>query len=450
MSEAYRIGAAHREITPPLGSQLAGFDARKGVSTGVHDDLFARALCVERNGVTVLLISVEVISLGRTFCTRLRKEIERLTAIPAAHIVVAATHTHCGPATHNHFYNQGQMLDEVYLVSLAACICEAAVEAFRVRAPRRLRSGFARCEQFAVNRRSSDGSPTDPLAGVLLAEEQDGKPYAICVNFACHPTVLGPNTLECTGDFPFFTQQLLRERLGPAVETLYFNGAEGDISIGHKSDLSAVGIVAPYRNFDTARNLGEKLAHAVLENMPRMAEEVGVLSVASTYADLPLKRYPSISEMRAARLSAAQEVVDAALLPLEEQVPARQRSLFARIEEYYALLNADAYANEPCVLPVEVAAIRLGDTALVTLPGEIFVAVALGIREASPLPKTMFIGLANDYIGYLPSEGAESAVGYEVVASRVTGEAWRTLQQSARQVLQRVAGVSRVSAGNVA
>src|SRR5262245_66401701 len=30
-------------ISPPIGSPLAGFAARQGVSTGVHDDLFARA-----------------------------------------------------------------------------------------------------------------------------------------------------------------------------------------------------------------------------------------------------------------------------------------------------------------------------------------------------------------------------------------------------------------------
>jgi hypothetical protein len=439
MTEEYRIGAAHREITPPIGSQLAGFDARKGVSTGVHDDLFARAMVIERNGVQAMLISVEVISLGRAFCTRLRKEIERLTGVPAAHIVIAATHTHCGPATHHHFYNQGQALDDVYLVSLAAGVCEAAVEAFQQRAPRRLRAGFARCDQFAVNRRSLGGGPTDPLVGVLLAEELDGKPYAISVNFACHPTVLGPNMLECTGDFPFYAQQLLRESLGLAVETLYFNGAEGDLSIGHKSDLSAVGIIAPYRNFDTAKNLGEKLGRAVLESVPRLAVVEGALSVASAVAQLPLKQYAPVSEMRKARVEAGEAIVGIEPLPLEEQLPLRQRSLFARIEEYYAALYEAEPGSDPKTLAAEVAALRFGDTAIVTLPGEIFIAVALGIRASSPLPKTMFIGLANDYIGYLPSDGAEASKGYEVVASRVTGEAWRALQQSALQVLERVA-----------
>lgn len=439
MIEEYRIGAAHREITPPLGSQLAGFDARKGVSTGVHDDLYARALLFERNGVQAMLISVEVISLGRSFCMRLRKEIERLTGVPAAHIVIAATHTHCGPATHNHFYNQDQSLDEVYLVSLAACICEAAVEAYQQRAPRRLRSGFARCDQFAVNRRSSDGNPTDPLVGVLLAEELDGEPYAISVSFACHPTVLGPNMLECTGDFPFYTQQHLREKLGPAVETLYFNGAEGDLSIGHKSDLSAVGIVAPYRNFDTSKKLGEKLAECVLESIQKLAVVEEVLSVASVAAHLPLKSYAPVAEMQQARLLAAKALEGIDVLSLEEQLPLRQRSLFARIEEYYAQINEAVPGEAPKTLSAEIVALRFGDTAIVTLPGEIFVAVALGIRAQSSLQKTMFIGLANDYIGYLPSDGAEVAVGYEVVASRVTGDAWRALQKSAKQVLERVA-----------
>jgi hypothetical protein len=417
---------------------MAGFDARKGVSTGVHDNLHASALVFEHNGVCAAIVSVEVITISRDFSAKVRKEIERITGIPAGNIVLSATHTHCGPVTQNHFFNQGQALDEQYLEWLAGEICEATQDAFAQRAPRRLRTGFARCEGIATNRRTADGHPFDPLAGILLVEEPNGNPYAVAVSFACHPTVLGPNTLEISEDFPFFTLEALRKQLGQGVEAMYFNGAEGDLSIGHKSDLSAVGIIEPYRNFETARRLGETLAGAVLAALPTLERETGPLSVQRITARLPLKQYAPSKQMTEARILAQKAMESASSLPLAEQLPTRQRSLFARMEEYYAILYEAESGESPKTLNTELTAIRLGETSLVTLPGEIFVAVALGIRERSPMARTMFLGLANDYIGYLPSEGAVVSAGYEVVASRVTADAWRTLQDAALDVLHRL------------
>ena len=43
----------------------------------------------------------------------------------------------------------------------------------------------------------------------------------------------------------------------------------------------------------------------------------------------------------------------------------------------------------------------------------------------------MFVGLANDYIGYVPTREANASLGYEVVASRVTPEAAEVLIDAA-------------------
>jgi hypothetical protein len=42
-NEHLLVGVASRIITPKRGCELAGFDAREGVATAIHDDLFARA-----------------------------------------------------------------------------------------------------------------------------------------------------------------------------------------------------------------------------------------------------------------------------------------------------------------------------------------------------------------------------------------------------------------------
>ncbi len=48
-------GIGKVRITPSPGAPLAGFAARQGVATGVHDDLFARALVLENVGTALAL-----------------------------------------------------------------------------------------------------------------------------------------------------------------------------------------------------------------------------------------------------------------------------------------------------------------------------------------------------------------------------------------------------------
>src|SRR5260221_6705843 len=131
-----QAGAASVTVTPDLGCPLAGFDARKGVAEKVHDHLFARTLVLDDAVTCVALVSVEVLGVSKLFADRVRTEVERNTGIPAAHVILSATHTHCAPVTLNHFFNQGQALDEHYLDRLAAGIIASVVRAYEARKSR--------------------------------------------------------------------------------------------------------------------------------------------------------------------------------------------------------------------------------------------------------------------------------------------------------------------------
>jgi neutral ceramidase len=436
-----RIGKGSFVITPPLGCEMAGFDARKELAQGVHDELHSRALVFDDGSTKVALVSIEVIGLSRGFVQRVQDEIERRTGIPAAHIILAATHTHCGPVTLHHFFNQDQPLDEAYLDQLAAGIVRSVELALAACVPSRVRTGFVNVDGIAVNRRTSDGQPVDPAAGVILIEDAAGKPSAIAISFACHTTVLGPNTLEISADFPYYTTRYLQSLLGDDVEVLFFNGAEGDISVGHKSDLSAVGVIADFRTFQKAAELGARLGRIVAEALRSLPPEDVRLKVATQDIPLPLKIYPSLEIMTRRRkqaLATIRDLNDQELTP--RVLEARRDGLFSRIEEYYALLYNDAEEHEPKTLTAEVNVVQIGNTAIVTFPGEVFVAIALNIRRESPFARTMFFGLANDYIGYVPTAEANANAGYEVVASRVGPDAAGILEKRTGQLLQSLAG----------
>jgi neutral ceramidase len=85
--------------------------------------------------------------------------------------------------------------------------------------------------------------------------------------------------------------------------------------------------------------------------------------------------------------------------------------------------------------------IRLGDVALVALPGEPFVELGLEIIERSAAPSTFIVGYANDWIGYLTTELAWQQGGYEVSLgpwTRVGPQGGRQLVDKAVELVARL------------
>ena len=366
-------GFASEIITPDPGCPLAGFDARKGVATGVHDDLYSRALVLDDGRTKVAIVSIDVLGVSRAFANQVRVEIEHRTGISSRNVVLSATHTHCAPVTLNHFFNQGQPLDGRYVERLASAIASSVEQAHGSRKPRRLRTGFVSVDGIAVNRRTDSGLPIDETAGVILLEELDGRPAAVALFYACHTTTLGPDTLEITADFPYYTIRNVKQKLGGAVEVMYLNGAEGDLSVGHKSDLSAVGIIAPNRTFKRAEELGSRLADCVLAGLDRLTPEEAVLAVEESTVRLPMKSYAPLSDMQARRTLAGKVMrwLESSGAPERDVILAKQRSLFSRIDEYYASLSEGL--PDPKLLDAELVAIRMGNTAVLSFLERSFV-----------------------------------------------------------------------------
>ena len=79
----------------------------------------------------------------------------------------------------------------------------------------------------------------------------------------------------------------------------------------------------------------------------------------------------------------------------------------------------DLFRREP-TLEEEVQVLRLNrDTAIVLLPGEVFVELGWAIKQASPFKHTLVIELSNDNPAYIPTAKAFKEGGYETVNSRI-------------------------------
>jgi hypothetical protein len=284
-----------------------------------------------------------------------------------------------------------------------------------------------------MNRRTPDGKPVDEEIGILRVDDEDGQPRAVLVNYACHPTVLGPDNLLATGDFPATTIEHLEMALGPDGFALFLNGTQGNIGPGHSSELSAIGIIAPGRTFERAAELGAKLARAVLTALPSVPTTgESRLGSGSLPVDLPLKTYPPPGET-ARCLGEAERRLSKLPAGTKEYNKAKTELLYASIENYYA--NETAGMNGR--LPVELQGLRTGDAAFIGLPAEVFVETGLRIKRSAP-HRVFLAGLANGYIGYLPESAAYAAGGYEVVSAKVNEHAEDRLVEGVLELERRL------------
>jgi hypothetical protein len=60
-AETLQVGAAASVITPPVGTPMSGYYFERAAE-GVHDDIFAKALVLDRGGTRVALVSLDLIS----------------------------------------------------------------------------------------------------------------------------------------------------------------------------------------------------------------------------------------------------------------------------------------------------------------------------------------------------------------------------------------------------
>jgi neutral ceramidase len=422
---AWRAGAAEIVITPPVGGDMDGYGARKTGSIGVHDDLLAHALVLDDGSRRTAIVTCDVLFVDGPTVAAVRAAAEQRWGIPPERVLVAATHTHQGPKGLTGFRSTA---DTALIAIITRQIVGAIGAATHRLAPARLMAGAGQVDSVSLNRRFEE-RPVDTTVRVLRVEGEDGALRAALINYACHPTVLGPDNLMLSQDWPGFACRAVKALWGD-VPVLFANGACGDVNpikIGETfEDARRAGTIV---GAAAARILGELAAHGkpqVVHNTRRGESTPkppaggvlleGTLAGAIAPVTLPIKEYPSDEEYRA-RLGALRDRLDA--VPRDGANLARRRELAAavgalRTESATAPWGRNARKAHPGGYPTEVQYLKLGDgAAIITAPGELATEIGLEMGALSPAPETFVVGYANDGIGYLMPDDVHEEGGYE-------------------------------------
>ena len=406
-------GAGVADITPLDPQYLFGYPHVERTSTGVHDPLLSSALYLFDGRTPLLFVANDIIFVGKATAGRVRQRIEAETGVPAANILVSATHTHSGPSTVDYISLADDSfvprVDTRYLQRFEDGIVAAAVEAVQRAQPAEAGLAIADGAGVGTNRRDTTG-PADPRVPVLLARSAaNGTPIACMLVCSMHPTVLRETSTVVSGDFPGMARRYLQEHLlGADCPVLHHTGPAGNQSPRH---------VLRGNTVEEAQRLGETLGRSV-------ADAIGAITFGSsldldaqrTLVDLPRRAFPPVADAERKLQRAAEKLAHLRQMgaPAQEVRGAEVDWFGAEETVRLARLAAEgglADAYQSC-LPAEVQAFKLGPWTFVGWPGEIFVEYALAVKAAAR--DIYVISLANGELqGYITTGAAAAEGGYE-------------------------------------
>lgn len=436
-----QAGTGVVDITPREPMFLVGYPHVPRISRGVHDPLYATALCLKTAETALIVVAVDILFVERATAARCRAAIHAATGVASGNILISATHTHSGPVTFEYLSMSADPVmtppDPAYMARFETGIVDAAVEAWRRTVPARVASTAAAVEGVGCNRLSPDGI-RDPEAGLLYVTTREGRPLAVLLAYAMHPTVLHEDSLLVSSDFPGFARAAIQRRF-PGAAVLYHTGPSGNQSPRYH---------VRGQTFAEAERLGIRLGGAVcaaLEALPAAAfDEAPALAAAHRLVDLPPRRFPAVAEAEAL-LAEARACYERLAREGAGHGPVRTAECVVfGAEERVVLARAQAEGRlapwQARVLPAEVQVLRVGGTRLVGLPGELFVEYALEVKREGG-GNVIVIALANGELqGYIVTPEAEKQGGYEAACSMFTAAAGAKLVQTARGLLREIGG----------
>jgi len=419
----FKAGAARSCITPQLGAHMCGYFTDR-IATDIHDDLYAKALVLENSDTTLAIVVCDLIALLKEDIAIAKERASQLTGIPQENIFVSCTHTHTGPAS---VAALGTPRDEAYMEHAMERVGDSVKMAQNRLRAAEISITSTSCPGETFNRRwhMKDGTvrmnpgyqnpdavrpagPTDPEVLVLAVRDKERNPICMLANYSLH-YVGGPFPTSISADYFGYFDRALQRMAGHEFVGIMANGFCGDTN---NCDFSRPQPEMPHPFYQVERvaNVLASAAYSAWQGLRAFHYDDDPTLAAATETITFRRRQSSEEELREAR-----SLLESVKPKAGEEVPDLESEQF---RDWVYAREALLVAEEPLERPIPVMALRIGDLGIVGLPGEIFVEYGLQIKEKSPFKHTMTIELANDYIGYCPTDEALQEGGYETRLAR--------------------------------
>lgn len=358
---------------------LAGFGNGRA-ATGIHDEVWARALALRRNETTVVMVSLDAVGwfLDDT------DDIRALVAdLDVDYVMVAATHCH---ETRDTIGIWGRTLDETgrdegymrFVKERAAQSIREAVAALRPAhvqyASLRLRDQPGGMLRYVSD--SRDPLVIDDEVRIMrFVESRDpSATISTFVSFTAHPEYMGSRNTLLSSDFPNWLRDGIEEGVeGPDGEriegvggvTVYLNGALGSqIGPGRVTLQTWQGDPVSRYTLEAAATVGTQVAYFVLRALGE-----GGGSVTEESADLAFRRHRFFMKIQNTRY----------------HIAFRQGLFVREVYNWDPSRPIRQGRNEPDVI-TEIAVLDVGRAQLLTVPGELDPVLFVGGYDGSYTP----------------------------------------------------------------
>jgi hypothetical protein len=439
-------GVARADITPPVGIPHLNWGSQTHVeAVGIDPPgMLATAMVISDGKQMFAMVDIDALSVGGI--QDIIPRIASASGIAAAHIRLGATHTHAGPM----FQREKGPLNvdpkpyEAMMASykrlLAERITAAVVEAKGNLRPVHMYGGKG-VGSIGANRRmratasgpaavgwNPDGYVDQEMV-VFRVDDAAGKPVAVLVNYQCHGIVLTYENKLISPDWIGMMRKTVETNF-PGALCLFFQGAAGNMGpiewgtgdatvahrLGTRLGLEASAVASKIETVKREHRFEgyvESTAFAAKNRWRVAGPRDATLQFVRTIVEVPSRRYPA-AEMQAMeeRVAAAEKALGPARASgdawKKHQAEARWR------RDHDLLAQYKKSANAPPV-QVEIQILRIGDMAMVSVPGEPFAEIGAAIKRESPFPLTMFCGYSSGKGGdYIPVASEFPHGGYEV------------------------------------
>ncbi|MBL0346216.1 neutral/alkaline non-lysosomal ceramidase N-terminal domain-containing protein [Candidatus Villigracilis affinis] len=349
-----KIGYAQTVITPSLDKPvyLAGFGQNRRAET-VHDDLYARALTIQTEEITLVLVALDLIGF---FQQDMKDVVEALKVSDVnLHVVIASTHTHHGPDTMGLWGPDDKTcgVDSDYMFAIKKKIVDTINASLSDLKPASAKWTSVHVSGLAKNARNPE--ILDDELTLLQFAADDGKPLVTLFDFPCHPEVLWEHNPNITADYVGYLRDEVEKQTG--APCIFFSGALGGMMTPDVKDHS----------FEEAEFMGRKLGEEGVKALDAVnSEQYSVVGIQK-------------KEIKAKLTNPLYKV-------------AFLRKLIPDVRDRKGYLTT------------EVNLIKIGGLWLATVPGELLPKLGLQLKawmKEAGAQVTGVIGLANDEVGYI-------------------------------------------------
>ena len=390
---ALRVGASAVNLQADDAMVIAG-GIGPGKAQGQEGELRATAIVLAEGGTKVAIVSCDVLMITRDLLDPVAAEIESRCGIPAAHVMVHATHTHHAPSTMRvHAYDR----DEPFCREVQQAIGKAVREAHD-----RLTEAtfsFQHAQETTVGQNSrmllADGTiywvgprddvvgptgPFDPDLPVLAFRDAGGKNLAVIFGHSTH-TIGGLTPGVRSPAFYGMAAQRMEQELGGTF--CFLAGASGST---HRLNVEAK---EASQRIETA--VRTALAEANVQPQPTLAAS----------------KRPFTFHVRSFDEQAEEQAVTAYCT---KRIGAGAEGVI----EVFRKMRKELAPQQGQERTTWIQTIRIGDVVIVGVPAEFFTGLGVEIKRRSPFENTFIAELSNDWIGYLPDREAHKLGGYQV------------------------------------